>query len=139
MNVTGACHCGNIQYAADVDASQVVVCHCTDCQILSGGAFRVNVPVAVGAFNLTRGQPKTYVKIADSGAKRFQVFCPDCGTPLYSTAPVNPTLLFLRTGAIHQRESLRPVKQIWRRSTAAWLHELESLPGSPEQQALVAK
>ena len=139
MNVTGACHCGSIEFTAEVDASQVLVCHCTDCQTLSGSAFRVNARAPFESFKLTRGKPKTYVKIAESDAERLHGFCADCGTPLYSVAPVNPTLIFLRTGALHQRDSLRPAVQIWRRSTASWLHELESVPGSSEQQALAVK
>jgi hypothetical protein len=136
MNVTGACHCGSIEFFADVDASQVLVCHCTDCQVLAGSAFRVNARAPFASFKVTKGQPKIYVKIAESGAERLHGFCPECGTPLYSAAPVNPTVIFLRIGAIHQRDSLRPAVQIWQRSTVSWLHELESVPGSPEQQAL---
>ena len=36
------------------------------------------------------GETKSYVKVADSGNRRAQVFCPECGTPLYATAPENP-------------------------------------------------
>lgn len=138
MKVTGACHCRNIQFTAEVDASQVVLCHCTDCQTLSGSAFRANVPAPFGSFNVSCGQPKTYVKVAESGSKRLHGFCGDCGTPLYSVAPVSPTLIFLRLGAIHERHLCRPALQIWCRSTVSWLHELDSIPGSPEQQALAA-
>ncbi|MBT9462306.1 MAG: GFA family protein, partial [Rugosibacter sp.] len=66
-------------------------------------------------------------------------FCGDCGTPLYSVAPVSPTLIFLRLGAINERHLLRPALQIWRRSTVRWLNELNSITGSPEQQDLAAK
>jgi len=114
MNVTGACHCGSIEFSADVDASQVLVCHCTDCQILAGSAFRVNARAPFESFKVTKGQPKIYVKIAESGAERLHGFCPECGTPLYSVAPVNPSVIFLRIGAIHQRDSLRPAVQIGR-------------------------
>ena len=138
MNVTGACHCNNIQFTAEIDAAQVFVCHCTDCQTLSGSAFRVNVPAPVGSFKLTRGQPKTYVKLAESGAQRLHGFCADCGTPIYSVAPVNPTIMFLRIGALHQRQTLQPTKQIWLRSAVSWPRDLHSAAGSPEQQALVA-
>ena len=138
MNVTGACHCNNIQFTAEIDAAQVFVCHCTDCQTLSGSAFRVNVPAPVSSFKVTRGQPKTYVKLAESGAQRLHGFCADCGTPIYSVAPVNPTIMFLRIGALHQRELLRPTKQIWLRSAVSWTRDLHSAPGSPEQQALAA-
>lgn len=136
MKLTGACHCRNIQFTAEVDASHVVVCHCTDCQTLSGSAFRVNAPAPFESFNLSCGEPRTYVKVSESGSKRLHGFCGDCGTPLYSVAPVDPTIIFLRLGAIHERHLLTPALQIWRRSAVCWLHELDSIPGSPEQQAL---
>jgi hypothetical protein len=139
MNITGACYCENIQFTAEIDPSRVVICHCTDCQTFSGSAFRVNVAASCDSFKLTKGTPKTFLKIAESGAERLHGFCDRCGTPLYSVAPHIATLIFLRLGAIHQRDSLRPSLQIWRRSTPNWLHELASLPGSSEQQALVAK
>ena len=40
MKITGGCHCGAITYEAEVDAERVALCHCTDCQTLSGSAFR---------------------------------------------------------------------------------------------------
>ena len=33
MNVTGSCHCGEIQFEATIDPKRVGICHCTDCQI----------------------------------------------------------------------------------------------------------
>jgi hypothetical protein len=36
MKVTGQCHCGHITYAAEVDPETVRVCHCIDCQKLTG-------------------------------------------------------------------------------------------------------
>src|SRR5438034_11274106 len=56
MKVTGRCHCGQITFAAEVDASRVRVCHCSDCQALSGSAFRTNVPVLAGTFALRTGE-----------------------------------------------------------------------------------
>ncbi|MDP9109023.1 MAG: hypothetical protein M3N23_08120 [Pseudomonadota bacterium] len=44
MDVTGSCHCGAVAYRAQVDAQQVTLCHCTDCQKLTGSAYRVSVP-----------------------------------------------------------------------------------------------
>ena len=43
MKVTGDCHCGHITYEAEVDPVTVRVCHCTDCQRLTGTAFRANI------------------------------------------------------------------------------------------------
>ena len=36
-----------------------------------------------GTFRLLAGKPKEYVKTAESGGKRAQGFCPDCGTAIY--------------------------------------------------------
>ncbi len=40
MKIDGSCHCGHISYQAEIDPDKVVVCHCTDCQTMSGAAFR---------------------------------------------------------------------------------------------------
>src|SRR5215831_5403921 len=92
MKIDGGCHCGNITYVAEIDPDKVGLCHCTDCQTLSGSAFRISVPAARNAFSLSGGQPKIYVKTAESGAKRAQAFCPECGTPIYAAA--QPTLKY---------------------------------------------
>jgi hypothetical protein len=36
MHTDGSCHCGLISFTAEIDPSRVTVCHCTDCQPLSG-------------------------------------------------------------------------------------------------------
>jgi hypothetical protein len=81
MKVDGGCHCGNIRYEAEVDPATVVICHCTDCQTLSGSAFRTVVPTKEGSFRLLSGVPKVYVKTGESGNRREQTFCPNCGYP----------------------------------------------------------
>jgi hypothetical protein len=83
MKVQGKCHCGQVTYDADVDPEKVSVCHCTDCQMLTGSAYRISVPAARETFHLLSGQLKTYVKIAESGTKRAHSFCPNCATPIY--------------------------------------------------------
>jgi hypothetical protein len=65
------------------------------------------------------------------------VFCPECGTPLYATAPQNATSVSIRLGCVRQRDRLRPFAQIWRHSALPWLDELSAVTGSPEQQALL--
>ena len=94
MKVTGGCHCGGITYEAEVAPATIRVCHCTDCQKLTGTAFRATIASLPGTFVLKSGTPKIYIKTAESGNKRGHGFCPDCGTPIYSaaTAP-NPLTL----------------------------------------------
>jgi hypothetical protein len=52
MKIVGQCYCGQVSFEAEIQADKVRVCHCVDCQTLSGSAFRTNVPVAQGTFVL---------------------------------------------------------------------------------------
>jgi len=128
MKIDGGCHCGAIAYEADIDPEMVSVCHCKDCQTLSGTAFRVVCFTPAEKFSLTRGKPKTYLKIAESGNKRLQAFCAECGSPIYATsADENPTAYGIRIGTARQRDQLPPRRQIWHASAVAWLPEMEGL------------
>jgi hypothetical protein len=128
MKVDGGCHCGNIRYEAEVDPATVVICHCTDCQTLSGSAFRTVVPTKEGSFRLLSGVPKVYVKTGESGNRREQTFCPNCGTPIYS-GPIGDgaTVVSLRVGTIRQRDQVVPTDQYWFRSAQAWLSALPTI------------
>ena len=105
MKIDGACHCGRIRYEAEVDPATVLLCHCTDCQTLSGSAFRTVVATKEGTFRLLSGAPKVYVKTGESGNDREQTFCPNCGSPIYS-GPVSDgaKVVSLRVGTIRQRD-----------------------------------
>ena len=112
MKIDGACHCGLITFQAEIDP-EVRVCHCTDCQSLTGSAFRVNVPVPADKVSLS-GEPTVYVKTADSGARRAQAFSPNADRLIYAApADVTPALYFIRVGTIRQRSELPPKVQIW--------------------------
>jgi hypothetical protein len=129
MKIEGSCHCGFITYEAEVDPDRTAICHCTDCQTLSGSPFRVSVPAERKDFRLLSGEPQVYVKIGDSGSKRAQAFCPKCGAPIYATAFDDPNArVNLRVGAIRQRDQLVPKQQIWARSGQAWLGKIPGLP-----------
>jgi hypothetical protein len=57
MKIEGRCHCGKITYEAEVDPHMVSICHCADCQMLTGSVYRANVPAPAESFVLRTGQP----------------------------------------------------------------------------------
>ena len=84
MQVSGSCHCGQIAYEAEVEPERSSICHCMDCQVLTGSAFRVSIPTRAGTFRLLAGSPKVYLKTsAASGTRRRHAFCPNCGSRVY--------------------------------------------------------
>ena len=108
MKVSGGCHCGAIAYEAEIDPAKVGICHCTDCQMLTGTAYRVSVPAPAAQFRITRGTPTVYIK----------------RTAVYT----------LRIGNIAERANLPPQRQMWTKSRLPWLsQDLNALPG-PEKE-----
>jgi hypothetical protein len=128
MKVTGKCHCGNVRYEAELDPAQVTICHCSDCQMLSGSPYRVSVRVPAAAFQLLAGNLRSYIKTAESGSKRCHAFCPECGTPVHSSDPVNPASYSLRVGCLDRRAELPPRRQIWCKSALPWSRDLAAIP-----------
>lgn len=135
MKIDGACHCGSITYAAEIDPQTVAICHCTDCQTLSGSAFRVVVPAKREGFKLLTGEPRIYVKTSDSGRKRVQSFCRDCGTPIYSADVTDPQTFSIRVGTVRQRAELPPKVQLWCQSALGWVMHPEPITQIAKQRS----
>lgn len=128
MKIDGRCHCGYITFEAEADPDKAGICHCTDCQSLSGSAFRTFLLVTDDTFRILSGEPTVYVKTAESGMPRAQAFCPCCGSPIYATGVgEGPKTYAVRLGTVRQRDQFVPQVQIWTRSRQHWVTDLASL------------
>lgn len=128
MKIDGRCHCGQVTFEAEADPDTTTVCHCTDCQTMSGGPFRAVVRARPGTFALKSGRPTEYRKTADSGNVRVLAFCSTCGSALYSTSVGDePKVYNVRVGAVAQRDQLIPLRQIFVRSRQGWVSHLGSI------------
>ena len=134
MKIDGRCHCGFITYEAEAEPENAAICHCTDCQSLSGSAFRTVIRVG-DTFRLLSGEPTVYVKTAENGSKRAQAFCPRCGSPIYSTSPGEgqQAAYMVRVGILRQRDQFVPRRQIWFRSAQPWVTEIAPIDRSEKQ------
>jgi hypothetical protein len=129
MKIDGRCHCGYITFEAEIEPDKSLLCNCTDCQTFSSSAFRVHAFAPDHAFRLLSGDPKSYVKTAESGNKRPQAFCPECGTDIYVTAlGAGPKVYAIRAGCIRQRDQIVPHTQWWYRSAQSWVTQVGSIP-----------
>ncbi len=132
MKIHGNCHCGAIAYEAEVNPDKAVICHCGDCQTLSGAPFRASVPAKAADFHILKGKPRVYVKTAESGNRRAQGFCADCGSAIYATTAGDPQFYNLRLGAVKERAQIPPFRQIWCESALDWAQDISALPGVPK-------
>jgi hypothetical protein len=75
MRIDGGCHCGNITYEAEIDPADVGVCHCTDCQQLSGTAFNTYVFAGRAGFKLSGGLRLGTIRQRRELRPRTQIWC----------------------------------------------------------------
>lgn len=129
MRIDGQCHCGHVTYEAEIDPARVSICHCTDCQQLTGSAYRVTAITDTATIRLTANPPKVYRKYGDNGRPRLQSFCPECGSPLFTTGEdADAATTGIRLGTINQRRELKPSRQLWCQSALSWVEDLGALP-----------
>jgi hypothetical protein len=93
-----------------------------------------------GTFKLRSGQLKIYVKTADSGTKRAQSFCPECGTQIHSGhVEGGPRVYFIRAGTARQRNLLVPRVQAWTCSALPWITDMQAIPKIDKQEGIVGE
>jgi len=140
MKIDGACHCGDLTYEAEINPDNVVICHCTDCQVMSATAYRIVARSKPDMLTLLSGEPSTYSKIGTSGAERVLSFCPKCGTNVFATTAGEGSKVYsIRTGTIRQVAELVPVAQQWTRSAQPWIDRVPSLPKFEQQYVPTTK
>jgi hypothetical protein len=128
MKIDGRCHCGYVTYEAEIDPEKTLICHCTDCQTLSGAPFRGVAYTREDAFTLLSGELKAYIKTSESGNKRPQSFCPECGTPIHGTAAgEGPKVYSIRLGSVRQRDQIVPKTHVWFQSAQPWITQIGSM------------
>lgn len=128
MKIEGSCHCGQITFEAEAETSEFGICHCSECQTLTGTAFNTALAVSAAKFVLLSGKPSTYVKTAEqSGRKVLRAFCGNCGSPVYRHSLLDPSILRIGVGSIKQRKTLTPVRQIWKCSALPWVDAIADL------------
>ena len=99
MKVSGGCYCGNIRYEAEGEPVMRGLCHCRECQYISGGGANVALAMPASGFRYTQGEPKRFAR-TDLDSPVTRTFCPDCGTSLTSLPPALPDLVILKVGTL---------------------------------------
>ena len=126
MKINGQCFCGAIAYQATLVSPDISLCHCSDCQALSGSPYRATVTAMEPDFAVTGGEPAFYVKTGSSGRKSTQYFCATCGSNLFRRSE-GEDRVGIRIGTIAQRGLLRPARQSWVGSGLPWAQDLGGL------------
>ncbi len=128
MTILGGCLCGRLRYEIAADRPIVArICWCRVCQYLGAGTGTANAMFPKAALT-TKGERAVYESLADSGARMFRTFCPNCGTPVFSEAEPRPDFVIVRVGSLDDPEIGKPVGTIWTGSAPSWACIDEVLP-----------
>lgn len=118
----GGCLCGHIRYAIAWPPKILVTCSCTDCQKQSGGAVSVVAAVDRGALQQS-GTCKTYTGVGSSGHPVYRMFCPECGSAVFTETDKarQEGLIFVKAGTLDHTQDLNPTIHCWTASAQKWL------------------
>ena len=114
-HIEGGCLCGQARYSGEAEPVFQAVCHCKNCQKQAGTAYSIVIGVPEAAVTLT-GATKTYHDTGDSGGAVDRHFCPDCGSPLYSSSPTAPGLMIIKAGTLDDPGWVTPQMHLWTES-----------------------
>lgn len=113
--------------AAAADIQLQGLCHCLDCRKITGSTNSTNVIVPNEGFSVTKGTPKEFGKVADSGKTVTLSFCGDCGSTLWSQSPTYADTKVIKAGTLDgdvALEDAKPLLEIFVRNRPSWLHAL---------------
>jgi hypothetical protein len=133
MAFKGRCLCGAVTYESSADPAAFMLCHCRDCQYISGGEPAAVVVVPRTAFKLTKGAVKGYSLKGESGNSVVRQFCPECGTPLFSGLEGMAHLWAIKAGTMDDPSALKPTAFIWTKSAQPWAHLDKAYPSFEKQ------
>lgn len=129
IDVEGSCLCGEVQFSATIDQNRIGICHCRDCQIVGGSAYRVTGTASPEEFEFTQGKPSIYIKTSDRGTKRHMAFCPTCGTHVAALpdAASDLQMVSVRVSCCDEFAQLKPVGEVFCSSRVEWLEPIAGI------------
>ena len=117
----GGCQCGAVRYRITSEPIVVFACHCTICQTQSGSAFAMAARFPRESFALTKGALRSFGRLAESGQRFTNSFCPECGTRIHHQADRSPGHISLKPGTLDDTSWLRPSHHVFTRSAQKWV------------------
>lgn len=124
-----ACSCGQLKVQARGEPIRVSVCHCLACQRRTGSVFGMQARFDRENISI-EGRAKQWVRIADSGNRCTQSFCPECGATVYYFLNTAPDVIAVPVGAFADPGFPEPKFSVYEERKHSWV----SMPANAECQ-----
>ena len=129
--LSGSCACGSIRYTSARAPIAMINCQCSDCQLSSGAPFASGIVVMTVDLQVS-GTPKNYAVRASSGGLATRSFCPDCGTPLFTSSEANPQFTSIRFPSLDDAADFKPMLDIYTANAQQWVCLDPAIPHFPQ-------
>jgi hypothetical protein len=118
--IHGGCLCGHIRYEYTGVVGPANYCHCEDCRRCTGSAFNIGVRIKLAEFRIVSGSPRGFTKRGESGTELTRHFCPECGSPIFTSSPKHPNYVYVKAGSLDEVLIVKPTHQNWVVSAVPW-------------------
>jgi len=108
----GRCLCGAVNFEVTDKPMLQANCHCDDCRRSGGGAYASYVFVAAAALSIS-GDTASYRHQSDRGNDMTKMFCPNCGSQLFTANSGFPDRRGIRVGAIEDASWFQPQANVY--------------------------
>jgi|GEM_PF-3317713 len=102
IEFSGHCLCGSVTFEGSIaaDSALAVHCHCKDCQRATGSGFATVIAVPEDDLKIS-GTFASHRVVGESGGAVDREFCPQCGSPMFTTALLSKGLRFVKAGVLN--------------------------------------
>src|SRR5512139_4110451 len=119
MIMTGGCVCGALRYRAEGEPLVQGLCHCRNCQRVSGGGHVGFVCFAEDAVTV-EGATRSHSLTGGSGRPATRYACRSCQGAVFGRAEIMPGQINLYAGSLDDTSQFKPQIAIFVRSRPAW-------------------
>jgi hypothetical protein len=123
----GGCLCGAVRFKAEGEPINVRICHCRNCQKAMGSPFFARALFRQTALTI-EGETARY----PTSDQLDRVFCPKCGTRLFSWRKVGAMRAGVALAAFDDRNAFAPTDHMWVTEKMDWVRLDDGLPCYPE-------
>lgn len=117
--ITGKCFCREIQYKVEANILKSGICHCPDCQRLTGGTAWPFIVIPQESL-VIQGETKEFTRPGASGKPVHVSFCGTCGSTLFGRPEIWPHIRIVGASSLDDKTLFTPDMYVWTEEAPKW-------------------
>jgi hypothetical protein len=117
---SGGCLCAAVRYEFSVEPLFAGHCHCRQCQRATGSPYTTILAIEEKDFNLLQGELKSFSVRSAADREVTRLFCPTCGSPLFTKAEMAPGMIFIKVASLDDSSWVEPQVNCWTNDAPHW-------------------